>query len=465
MTDTRYTVQFVDQVSDTAAIRLDVCGTVWTLSPDTDLSPPALQRAYAGSLLADGRPLTAAAYDNRLIRLELLLREGVTYDQAAAHVQALVKEVERPGNFLRWQPGTSNAVYFRTLRAELGRVVWNATQQRCTVLLPAEPFGYGPKVTLSNAVVNNDPAAGSNACFFDLAAANLLGDVETPLYLRFAAADVTSNGRRTSALAVRRRGTPANAPHVVQAEALTPLTGTTLQANNAVMSGAGSNAMRSTVVGAMATRLTGTHPAAAGVDVRGTYRVFVRVQKAVAGDGIQMQHEVSLGTPTVKGDTIATLPADTSLRWIDLGLLQYPLGVDPVTDGYSGALLAADGMTLHVMAGRVSGTGTIDIDCVLLIPADDRFALLKWPQDAGPVSFVADPAASQVYAIAAGGQVSATAPVELAGALPMVTPGQDTRVYFVLDVGTTSTGGDDKTKTTTITPYYWPRYLYVRGAV
>jgi hypothetical protein len=172
----RTTVQFVDRIAATPTVRLDVCGGIWSLGRDSDLSPPQLERAYAGSLLADGRPLTAAAYGNRLLKLELMLLDDATEDQAAINLQALGRELDRPGNILRWQPGTSTPVFFRTLRAEFGRIIWDAVQKRATVLIPAEPFAYGLFESLGSYTVAGDPATFSGALnanpYFETNAAN-----------------------------------------------------------------------------------------------------------------------------------------------------------------------------------------------------------------------------------------------------------------------------------------------------
>lgn len=613
-----YVVQFVDRITATPTVRLDIAA-IWNVTKDSDLSPPALDRAYAGSLLADGRPLTAAAYANRLITLVLKLRDtNATDDQAAAHVQTLARELNRPSNFLRWQPGTSQPVYFRTLRSEVPRIYWDAVEKSATVQIPAEPFAYGVKVDLAAATVYNDPtvaglplnsnpyfevnalgwaaaggsfvrstaqfhqgvaaglltpggvaatadvradmvpvtvgsthraqmwvrcavsrsvdlaidwydagavflsqaavgtavtattwtlldltgiapvnaafgqlkvamtgtpaaghllyvdeaqiglvgAVGANAMCFDIAGSQVLGDVETPLFLRFAAADVRATGRYVSAVGVRRRGTPSAVPHLLQAETMTPLTGTTLQANDPVMTGPGQNFMRVATFTGSACLTTPTHPLAASTDVRGTYRVFARIRKGTGGDGITLQLQYGIGGGgLITSERVATLPAGTTIRWVDLGLLQIPVGPDPVADGYSGVPLAAEGIRISLLPQRVSGSGHLDIDCVLLLPADDRFAVVKWPEDTGPVDLIADAAASQIYAVGAAGQVYPCAPTELAGALPVVSPAQDTRVFFALEVGDTSIAGDVKTETTLVTPSYWPRYLYVRGAV
>lgn len=461
-----YVVQFVDQISATPTIRLDLAAT-WAIQRESDLSPPLLDRAYAGSLLADGRPVAAAAYGNRLLNLVLKLRDDMaTEDQAADAVQALARELNRPGNLLRWQPGTSQPVFFRTLRADFGALQWDAYTKRCVVQIPAEPFAYGLKVTLPAVTVNNDPAAASNALGFDIAGASILGDVETPLFLKVtASAALVAAGRVTSVLAVRRTGTPSVVPYVWQVEGSTLGSDTTLQPNSASMSGAGQNYIQTTFTTAPSgvTRAQwGAWPTTASADMRGTYRAFVRCRKNGGGTiFVNLVVTNSSLSVSVSGDVELT---DTALRWRDLGLVQIPAGADPVVDGYSGAPLNVGGMNWLLSASRTAGTPTLDLDAFVLVPADDRFALIKWPSATLATEFIIDSAGSRVYALGSLGQVLAVQPVEIAGGLPMVTPNQAARVVWMLDAGSTSNAGDSVTATTAITPYYWPRYLYVRGA-
>lgn len=461
-----YVVQFVDRITATPTVRLDIAAT-WAIQRDSDLSPPVLDRAFAGSLLADGRPVTAAAYGNRTVTLVLKLRDdGATEDQAAAAVQALARELDRSANILRWQPGTSQPVFFRTLRADFGALQWDAFTKRCVVQIPAEPFGYGLKVTLSPATVNNDPAAASNALGFDIAGATILGDVETPLFLKVtSSASLVAAGRVTSALAIRRTGTPSVVPYVWQIEGSSFDPDTTLQANSAAMSGAGQNYTRTTfaVAPSSVTRASwGAWPVTASTDMRGTYRAFLRCRKNGTGTVfVNLVITNSSLSVVVAGDT--EIP-DTVLRWRDLGLVQIPAGADPVADGYSGVPLTVGGMSWLISASRVTGSATLDLDAFVLVPADDRFALIKWPSATVATEFIIDSAASRVYALGSSGQVLAVQPVEIAGGLPMVTPGQAARVVWMLDAGSTSNAGDSVTATTVITPHYWPRYLYVRGA-
>lgn len=317
---------------------------------------------------------------------------------------------------------------------------------------------------------------GSNgAMYLDIASPK--GDVETPLYVSFATgnAGLGATGRLRSALAMRRRGTPSATPFALQAEAMTmSIADTTVQSNSALMSGAGSNFVKVafTTSTGMANRIQTTtrFPSSASVDARGTYRVFARVRQNTATDIFDMRLLYGSVSVQITGDTVR-LPADTgpaapTLKYVDLGLMQTPIGFDPVYDGLSGVELGAEGNFLIIQAQRVSGTGTLDIDVLLFVPADDRLEFVLWPevQNFSTDTFVAEggprPAA---YCLNTGGQVSPTEPIEITGGGMMITPGRTNRLYFIRDLGTgtAQTGaGDSITATGVLTCSYYPRYLF-----
>ncbi|MBM0277805.1 hypothetical protein [Micromonospora tarensis] len=606
-----YQVQFVDQVSSTPAVRLDLNTAPWTTREGTEFGLPELRRAVVSSVLVDGDRYPAAAYGNRT--LSLLLRVDAGDDDAeATQLQRLYRELDRKDNVLLFRPGTSAPVYFRTFRCGPDRVQWDPFTKEVRAQVPAEPFAVGLKETLSQVTVPNDPSEGTTlnanpyfetnasdwsavggsvvrstaqahqgsasllltpdgvtasvearatavsasvgqqlrsqawvrcavarsvavgviwrdganaplttststvpvaantwtlidtsatapastafaqlvvgmgstppgsntlyidearlfepgtgpAMFFDIAGGSIRGDVETPLFLSVLAADVVVTGRRQSAIAVRRRGTPSAMPLVLQAEAMSVDVDTSVQTDSA-MSGSGANFARTTFAAPAMNRrlyLVNAFPATPSVDARGTYRVFARVRKSVSGDVITMRLTASYNGAAFNGDTV-TLPSGIEPRWVDLGLLPYPVGYDPVTDGYSGSTLAVTGSALSVWAARSSGSGNLDTDALLFVPADDRYCQVQWAQWTGPTSLVLDSSANAAYGVGASGELAPTELMELAGLPPMVTPGQAARVVFVQDVGSTSSGGDSRTGSTRITPYYWPRYLHVR---
>jgi hypothetical protein len=458
-----WSFRFVDSIAAAPTVRLDMTASPWSVGNGSSFPPPPMKRAIAGTLLVDGEQIPAAAYANRTITLELIL-QATSHAAAETQMQLLARELDRVSNILMVDPDGSNPVFFRTMRGgDYNPQLITDGRYTISVQVPAEPFGYGLRESISPVTVNNDPAAGSNGMFFDVT--SVKGDTETPLFLSVPTASVALSGRRISAVALRRQGTPANLPFSIQAESMTLGADTTVQANDAVMSGAGSNYVRCTfaTTATMATRVSATHPAAAGVDVRGTYRVYVRVRKSVGADPVTMQLQINLDGATVTNATVTVPAVATNRYWVDLGLVQYPLGSDPNTDGYTNTALSVRGQELRIQAARTSGTTNLDIDAVILVPADDLFMLIKWSEFSGPTSFIVDSGDEAVYAVGASGEVRGTQMAEVVGGFPRVSPSVTNRVFFVLDVGATA-GGDDKTSTVAVTPYYWPRYLYVRPA-
>ena len=462
------TWQFVDSIASSPTVRLDLNnGSPFWVGDGWDLSPAAVRRSLASSMLTDGDAVTAWSYTNRVLSIPLQLN-AAGVDAAALALHTLGVELSRDSNILRVQLG-SMPYFFRTFAAPdytFTALKMMAEVGKATLKIPAEPFAYGLKETLTTAVVNNDPAAGSNGMFFEVT--GIKGDVETPLFLSIPSAGMLPGGSsttgRTSCIAVRRRGTPSAAPFVVQAETASPLgTDTTLPGNDAVMSGAGSNYARCSfaTVATLLERLSFTAiPVAASVDARGTYRVFIRVRKSVAGDtmAVQLRHD---GNGLTVLNSLVTLPSTTNLVYIDLGLVTLPLGGGPITDGYSSVPLPVKGLNVYVRAQRTSGSGNVDFDVLLFVPADDRLALVTWGLNSGPDTFVLDSATPAAYALG-GSDVRNEPPMSIVGDAPMISPGVTNRIVFIRNVNTNDTASDDKTGTHSITPYYWPRYLYIR---
>jgi hypothetical protein len=470
-------LQFVDSISASPTVRLDLNDdATWSLSYEgTDLSPPGMRYAQSATMLVDGERTSAAVYENRQLKLRLDLITS-TVDGQATELQKLWRELDRKANFIRWQPtGATQPVFFRTIRSSDNRVTdypGAGTLRTVDVVIKAEPFALGLKEVLSQVTVNVDPAAGSNGSYFDVT--GIKGDVETPLCLAFDPSDIAgvlATGPWTSAIAVRRRGTVANTPYVRQAEALTLGTDTTLPGNDAAMSGAGSNYARVSfaTASAMAKRLSG-YAAGTGtaesVDYRGTYRVYAQVRHSVASDVISVQLAWGFSS-TVITNSAVTLPAETELGMVDLGLIQMPTGPDPVHDGYSGVEMAVKASYIEIDAQRVSGTGTLDIDYLLLVPADDRLLLVKWPGSyisIGTPRFVVDGAHEMVYGSdISQPDVSTTTPPQVTGGFPQISPNVTNRIFFVRDINNAASA-DTVGDSTIVNPWYWPRYLYVRPA-
>lgn len=463
---------FVDSIVAAPTTRLDLSGGTrgpFNMLLGSSFPPPPLKRSIPSSLLADGGTPTSATYDNRVITLQLGVMDTGTFraaDPAAASIQLLLRELDRPSNFLRYQAGTSAPVFFKTYRSGPDAIDFDPIMKQVTVTILAEPFAYGLEENISPVTVTNNPASGANPMFFDISSPK--GDVETPLYVAFTNgnAGLGATGRFRSGLSIRRRGTVANVPFFLQAEAMTQGTDTTTQANSATFSGSGNNSSRCTFgTPSGQQRLTiSPWPTGSSTDYRGTYRVFMRCKKTVSGDSIDVQLQWGTSSPVVAND-IVSLGAHTNLNYVDLGLVSFPGGYDPVTDGPSGVELPVTGTFLALYARRNSGSGNLDMDVFLFVPADDRLEFIKWPalQPFSTDIFVAaggrSPAA---YCLDTTGFIRTVEAIEIAGGGMMLTPGRTNRVFFVQDLGTSAAlagTGDSLTSTHVLTCSYFPRYL------
>lgn len=463
-------IGFVDTIASSPTVRLNLSdGVTWrVLLNETDLTPPALRRASYGNFISDGEIVTASTYGDRTLKLALVLTTTTT-NSTAQQLQFLARELNRTTNILRWWPdGATHPVFFETRRSDhdsIRQIISGANTagtHSLRVSIRAKPFALGLRQTLSPQVVSNNPATG---CYFDITAP--LGDVDTPLYLSFNAADVIATGRKQTVIAVRRRGTPGNMPWIVQAESMTLGTSTTLPGNDATASGSGSNYARSTALtSSFSTRLSGTFGATPGADVRGKYRIYARVRKTNGTGEVRARLAFTPdGTNEYIPDTVGVvLPAGTQWRWADLGVIQLPMGDDPLTDGPGGAELSVRGYTVRLQYSLTAGSSNLDTDCFVGMPADDRLTRVLWPGVSGPTSLVLDSSGRPaVYGVGASGEMYSTQLRGLDSSPgPMVTPGAFNRFWMLDDAGGSSSNGSVIANSVTVTPYYYPRYLTLR---
>lgn len=465
-------IQFVDQISASPTVRLDLNTMAGGLMVDTagvDFSPPPLRRAVISTLMSDGEIIPATAYGNRVLKLPLKILPGTT-DAAATLMQNLARELDRPNNILKVQlDGATSPVFFRTYAApDYAFAMLRLALTLNTVVtleIQAEPFALGLKETIAGVTVTEDPAAGTNPMRWDIT--GVRGDVETPLVLTLPTGNLYDAGDPISVLAVRRRGTVGNVPFVLQAESMTLGTDTTLPGNDAAMSGAGSNYARTSFAtnATMVTRISlATFPSSINTDVRGRYRVFALLRKSAASGTVnaQLGYTSSASPALVQNDKV-TADAVTGRCHLDLGLISFPTGQDPVHDGYSNTELSVKGRYIEVRAERLSGTATLDFDYLLFVPADDNLALIDWGDALSTTDeFVIDGIHEMIYTQTTSDEVYGSRPSVLAGGFPMVSPNVTNRIYWIRRAGRGATV--TKSETTVINAAYWPRYLTVRPA-
>lgn len=465
-------VQFVDSIASSPSVRLDInslAGGIMVATEGIDLSPPPLRRTVVSTMLADGEIIPAAAYGNRTIKLPLQMLAGTTNNQATA-LQNLARELVRPNNILKLQlDGASSPVFFRTFAAPdyaLSMLRLLLVPNTVAVLeIPAEPFALGLKETIAGVTVTEDPEAVTNPMRWDIS--GVKGDVETPVNLILPTGNLYDSGDPISVLAVRRRGTVGNVPFHLGAEDMDLNTDTTLPGNDANMSGSGSNYARVSFAtnSNMVRRVSlDPFPTTANVDNRGRYRVFGLFRRS-SGTGtinVQLGYTANTAGILVQNDAVATENV-TARHHIDLGLISFPTGADPVYDGYSNTEVSVRGRYIEVRAERTSGSSTLDIDYLLFVPADDSLALIDWGDaTATNNEFVIDSVHEMVFTRNTSDQVFGSLPTVVAGGFPYISPGVTNRMYFIRRTGRGATV--TKSETTVIEAEYWPRYLVVRPA-
>lgn len=449
-------IKFVDSVSLTATTRLDLENVMWrVLFEGTDTPPPPMEDQRVSSMLGDGEHISASVYRNREINLALLLT-AASPDLGAQQIQALQRELDRPRNVLWWQPDINlPPVFFRTFRGPdvVTKLDFGLIKHRIDLTIEAEPFALGPEVGLGTLTVNQDPAASTNPTFLDLT--GIKGDVETPLYVSMTNQPLSG---QHLAIATRKRGTPSAVRWFRQAED----TGLTLGLDATRTSAAdasGGSAVRVSFAtqSGNASRLSGAFPFDTGssVDWPGTYRVMARVR--VSTGTVKMQ--LSTGSSVSSRNTPTTIDGNGAFVMADLGLVRLPLRSAGRSAGY-GPDHAAIGSTLSFYAERTVGAGTLEIDFIQIVPADEEYAFVQAPVSSG---LILDGPNGDVYAHDGAGHlapIGALVPY-IDGSLPTVSPRAATnRVFFINGVGLPTSGGI--TGSFQMTLSYWPRYRIVR---
>ena len=435
-----------------------------------DLTPPELNRATTATLLNDGERVVASAYANRTVGVPLRLW-ATSQDNAATAIQNLARELDRDSNILKVQlQGMTSPVFFRTFSspqysaAVLRHLLMNGSTIGLSLL--AEPFAVGLIDSLGSFTINSDPASGTNPKYADITGVD--GDVEAPLLITAPGSSVAGTA---SLFSVRRGGTPANMPFLQQLESVTQGTDTVVQSNSASYSGSGSNSTR-TLFGTtttLAKRLSFSWPpGTASIDSRGTYRVFARVGCTVNTDDFTLQ--LRFGNRGIQNDSVAVINFNATATMVDLGLIQIPVGMDPVTLGPTGVPLkvSPSAIPIELWASRDVGSGSLIWDYLLFVPADDRLAIATWGSHPSPssITYVLDGYADMIYGLDSSGQVADIGLASLAGDVPFVQPNTTNRLFLIRDVNLIAAAGtaDPVTGSVAVGLSYYPRYLYVRPA-
>ena len=464
------TWQFVDSIATSPSVLLDLNASPFFVDvASVDLSPAEYDQSWSSNSLAHGARLAWEKAQNRTLKIPLHIMSSTV----SAHETAITNLGNRiaQNGILKVQYG-STPIYFRTFgNPKYAMKIRRALKDSSTINLEiqAEPFGYGPRIEVPNSpfTVSNDPAAGSNGCFFDIV--GISGDVSTPLLLVMASTGagpgLSGVANRWTHIGTRRRGTPSNYSNVVQAEGMTLGTNAAVVSPDTAMSGS-SKARITPGTTAMSLRLSDTFPSNGfiGTDVRGQYKVYARVAKVTAGDTWDLQLKYGSSSSSNTANDVQRCPAGLAGPFfLDLGMVPVPAYADPVVHGFSGVELKTGLAWIGVFAQRVAGTGALDIDYLYFMPADDQTLIVRFPgsdltyaidgttDSGGAVYGLSFPAMDEVFTTDVPAQVIG------GGGFPEVIPGVTNRIHFLRNIDPNGTV-DAVGNTTTIRAYYWPRW-------
>lgn len=460
--------KFVDQPIATPATLFDMnnwsAGCVVDMGQTFDISPPVLRKTKVANNLSDGSLNTAASFENRNLVFSVGIGPG-TKAWKSSLLNNLMSELYKPKNLLMYQmDSTRPPVFFRTFRSDDVKVVTRGSGVdeiwRIDLNVEAEPFAIGPRIDIPQFVVSNDPAAATNPMRFDIT--GIVGDVPTPAFVRIS--DLGPQGK--ALLATRTFGNPTSLTLSQQAESATLGTDATVAADAAASNGSRVNISFSTNA-AMTTRLTMTQPNGTDpVALRGRYRVFARITALTAAINVTLRWRQTGGGDYVPGPLNTTDLTPPNWEMLDLGVLEFPAPqMAPEQMGYSNLPTQHANTDIQIQAARNSGSGTLLIDYLFLMPATERFcALFQWA--AVPSGWmVLDGPNDATYGLAAGSTpFGATRIIDnkqgiitRQGGLPMLVPGLTNRWWF-------SHNESANGITETVDISYWPRWKEVATA-
>lgn len=454
-------LQFVDSISATATVRLDLNDfATHLLGRGFDFSPPRLRRIGAESPFTDGSHISSTTYDNRTVSLPLHLLTAPDVDSLLAMKSDIDRELNRETNFLRIQrTGQSAPRYLRTFRSEVSDSDrWTDFRSLRQLEILAEPFAYGVRVDSAAATITNDPAAATNGLYMDIV--NPSGDVPTPIVLW----QETTGLPMTNTWIGARSRTVADLFWVRQAESFIPDADTSVVA---VAGSSGGSVLRTTFATLTSPQLRlysgfwAAYPAAPSAvnmaAARGTYRVLVRCKQTTASDVIT----VSIGSSTLTTSIYSTVTLASSTKWqvIDLGLVDVP-NVDGPSVGLHSASQVIP-LQMRLFAGRTSGVGSLDWDYAVLMPADESLMSGVYGTVADSVNRVTTSFLYTTSLFASDAYRDDQVITQPRGGWPTISPGATNRIYL-LEAGLTT--ALDPGPITLAVPYkvsYWPRYLTV----
>lgn len=432
-----------------------------------DISPPKRKASFASNSMVDGSLMTSSAFENRILEFTLGIQGTVEQQsQALANLNASLAQE----SLLMYSPSPGvTPVFFRTMRSDeytLANRGGRAGAWRVSCQVLAEPFAISPRVDLvSGAVVTNDPAAVTNGCKLDLT--GIVGDAPSPAFVRI------SNLGSGNPMFISQRSRKATVitPHL-QAEAMTLAGGDVVYASAASnvsgpASPANNMAVASFTVGQSNTpamvRFLGNFSSSDSTAWPGQYRVLARVSSDVEGATFGIRQILPQGNDReILGKVVTVVLGPNSWKLLDLGLFSWPPHEAPQKIGYSNLPPGLVSFQGHLEIFRVTSSGSLRLDYMYLLPADERTCVVTQTRDYPSGYTILDGPNDMTYMMAPG-----TTPfgetrtvnnneglVPRIGGIPDLVPKMTNRWHILQESASVTT-----TKTFDVS--YWPRWYEV----
>lgn len=437
---------------DTAAAPRQVRRESFSLGiPSLPDNIDAVDPEYGSRTITFIQRFTGAKYDvlSDMTKLARVLLSGDAW--LAVQFSAVTKPVS-----YRVSRATPAAINWDNVAADTGNDIWDIP-----ISLPAEAFAYGPKVTQTAVVVNNDPTGNGSA--FTLP--DILGDAPTMLRLSLRPSTAFPTNSPPRFMCCLHTGSTARGTASVSIGSFDGLTAGP-DTGSGVSDAAYSDGSYRPVTfssSVFQTRLSGT----LSPIVPGRYKVMLRAGSSAAITA-RVQFQAYTGGPV----TAIVSNAAISPQWFDLGNIELPphrpLWADDI-----GPTITPDWSLRASRVDTAGGAVSLNLDYIKLIPLDtidtveSRAMVVDQKFASGTTETIVwdgDTENTWVAVTSTGALFGGAAAAEVRGLYLRATPGMAHSGYLFQKVSpptVTANSVDSLTRTMTMVVSYYPRYLYL----
>jgi hypothetical protein len=352
-----------------------------------DAPPPPKRYEWATGADADGAALVRdPLHENRTITIRIRVQQQASMDTALAKIGEIVQlleetENQQDGTALVWTPATSTkSLTAYVLSGEVtgmpieksgGDIGWFTRMPVVTIRLDCKPFLYGAEASATLFTASTLPLATGTI-------ADVPGDV--PAEARLIVTDAATQSRRHLEWGLQQRHYDAATSLIIDSDAMTILGGTGTTRSGAYNPDAAGNSVIRATLYSEPTAVCST----GNLAHVGTFRVKARIYATdETGDNTKIRLSWQSGDGPMRSNPVATPPATGAYAEIDLGTIT----IAPTTLGtqrWTGRIEA------HTTG--TSGTPTVDIDYLFLIPAGEGYGKARgvYAAEAGPLVAVDD---------------------------------------------------------------------------